>query len=96
MAGRTLYRDMTGVKIIPSDRLPMRVHISEEARRVVRHNMQAVLRWTGDVVGEEPGSPLHLFIHEEGGKKVLLCSREMFVLIASGVVGDYVEGKVDI
>ena len=98
MAGRTLYAQMTGVKIIPSDRLPMRAHGAEEMRRHVRHGLAGVLQACGEPVGQKPGSPLHLFIvnDDPDGKIRVLCSRAMFALIASGVVGDFYEGKLDL
>jgi len=87
---------MTGVRIMTSSVLPIPVHPREEARRIVRHGMKDVLLWLGETVGPEPKAPLHMFVAPINGRDTILVSRELFTLIASGVVGDYVDGKPEV
>lgn len=95
MAKRNLFADMTGVQILPSKVLPLPVHPREEARRIVRHGMKDVLLWLGEPVGPDPKAPTHMFMAPINGRQTILVSDAMFALIASGVVGDYIEGKAD-
>ena len=94
VAGRNVLARMTGISIVPSPLLPFDPPSpAEDAKRIVRHGMRDVLLWLGESVGPEPGAPTHAVFAP--GNRTMFVSKEFFTLIASGVVGDYVNGEAD-
>ena len=91
MARREIFPSMAGIKIVPMEELPIDSWAGLEAKRMVRHGLKDVLDWLNEPVGEEPGDKVHKLMH----KNTLYCSPHLFVLIASGVVGEFVNGEKD-